>query len=158
MATGSAIADQFLIWIDSTIAGWVTNNPGVAILTINGYCNDSASSMINSVTIGTAINTQQVTETVNKGVTMLTPQQASVAGEGGTGSIAVTVGGGVPYTAVPDQPWITASIAGNTVNWTAEANPDPGGRSGMIRVGGDLGQVQYFTLTQAGSPPPEVKR
>ncbi len=81
----------------------------------------------------------------------LWPQaNASFGSAGGDGSAYVLCGGGCPWTATSNAPWLT--ITGGTpgsgegeVTYSVAANAAADGRSGTLTLGG-----QTFTVTQAG--------
>jgi hypothetical protein len=80
----------------------------------------------------------------------ISPTSTSAPAGASTGSIAVTVASGCPWTAVSNAPWITVTSgasgsANGTVNYSMAANPAGTGRSGTITVAG-----QTFTVTQSG--------
>lgn len=81
----------------------------------------------------------------------ISPTSASYAAAGGSGTVAVTAGGGCAWTAASNASWITitsgSSGSGNgSVAYTVAANAGTSSRSGTLTVAGST-----FTVTQAGT-------
>ena len=78
-----------------------------------------------------------------------TPSSSSlnVAAAGGSGTITVTASPAtcVSPTASSNVSWATASVSGNTVNWSVAANSGTDSRTGSLNVAG-----QIVTITQSG--------
>jgi hypothetical protein len=71
-----------------------------------------------------------------------------VAGMGGNGSIAITPSSSTcgPPTASSNVSWATATVSGNTVNWTVNANSGSGSRIGSFTVAGET-----IAINQSGT-------
>lgn len=81
----------------------------------------------------------------------LDPMSADFSSGGGTGAIAVSDPGVCGWTAVSNEPWIIVTngdsgVGAGTVEYTVEAKPTPGDRTGTLLISGLL-----FTVDQEGS-------
>jgi uncharacterized protein (TIGR03437 family) len=84
----------------------------------------------------------------------ISPTSASIAADGGSGSVTVTAPSGCAWTAASNANWITITSgvpgAGNgTVQYSVAANTSTSSRTGTLTIAG-----QTFTVTQAGAAPP----
>ncbi len=84
----------------------------------------------------------------------ISPTSASIAADGGSGSVTVTAPSGCAWTAASNANWITitsgAPGAGNgTVQYSVAANTSTSSRTGTLTIAS-----QTFTATQAGAAPP----
>lgn len=89
---------------------------------------------------------------------ILTPSSGLFAANGGTGSIAVNLNGGCPWTAVSNANWISITSGSNgagsgTVGYSVAANGTSSSRSGSITIAGltfnvtqTAGQAQSIEL------------
>ncbi|HEY9232238.1 MAG TPA: BACON domain-containing carbohydrate-binding protein, partial [Blastocatellia bacterium] len=76
----------------------------------------------------------------------LNPSSATYAAAGGSSSVSVTALAGCVWTPVSNVAWITVAGTGSgngTFNYTVQANPDSGPRTGTVTVGSAT-----FTVTQ----------
>lgn len=75
------------------------------------------------------------------------PATLTVAPEGASGSVSVTIPAGcAAASADSDVSWASVSMAGNTANWSVNANPSSAARAGALNVAG-----QTVAITQAGA-------
>ena len=147
--TGSALADQYIAWVDRVLASWVTNNPTEVITSITSGTTDSPTAYSNNMSVLTATGRNYAfTESQQKGVISVTPPSATAPAAGGTGTCTVVTSPGAVWTATSDQAWLTATVAGAVVTWTAAANTDTVSRVGILRLGGETGQSVQFVVTQ----------
>jgi hypothetical protein len=136
-------------WTATSNAPWLSVTSG-ASGSGNGTVRFSAASTNGGSRSGTITIAGQ-TFTVNQGSGCsfsISPISANAAGGGGTGSVAVTAGGGCSWTAASNASWLTVTSGGSgsgngTVQYSAAANTG-GARSGTLTIGG-----QTFTVNQA---------
>jgi glucose/arabinose dehydrogenase len=77
----------------------------------------------------------------------LLPTAQHFAAAGGTGAVAVTVGGACSWTATSNVPWLTIA-AGATGNGSGAVNYTVGANAGLARTGTLTIAGQTFTVTQ----------
>ncbi len=81
------------------------------------------------------------------------PAVFSISGDGGSGTIGLSTGGGCQWSAVSQTPWISittpSGTSGGNVGFTVAANPSTIPRSGTVQAGNGVSAVT-FTVNQAG--------
>src|SRR5262245_39683453 len=139
-------------WVATSNAGWITITSGSSgagagtvsySVAANGGAQRSGTITINSQSfnITQAPNPASCSYALNK-------TSESVREHGGSGALALTTGGGCPWTASSDAGWlsVTSAPSGNgpaTITYSVAANSGQQ-RVGVITIGG-----QTFTVTQA---------
>ena len=88
--------------------------------------------------------------TATPAICTLSPAGANFAAGGGSGAFTVTVSAPCPWAATSSDTWVhttSTGTASGTVNYTVDANAGTSGRSGSIKVAG-----QVFAISQDGEP------
>ena len=102
-----------------------------------------------SHTVNTPAGSSTVTQVRNVGAVSIEPVSAAAIAAGATGTVTATVHpSDSTVTAVSDQIWLTVSVAGNVVTWTAAPNTGSQ-RFATVQIstaGGGL--MQPFTVNQ----------
>ena len=139
-------------WTATTSTSWITITAG-AERTGSGQVNFTvAPNTATSPRIGTLLIAERtfvVTQAANTCTYALTPANRTIGGEGGTGTITVSTGGGCPWTATTSQSWISVSgtgTAAGSVSYTVSRNAGATQRTGTISIG-----TQSFTITQSAT-------
>lgn len=131
-----------------TIAG-VPNAPTRVTLAGSGACSITASQAGNSIWAAANAVTQTFIVTAPSACTYaLKSPGASIALDGGSGTIDLVTGPACRWTAVSNAPWITITAGASgtdsgSIAWSAAANGTRSARTGTITVGG-----QTYTITQ----------
>ncbi len=117
-------------------------NPHVWTATANPDSNSRSSTL----TIGD--KTYTITQAGSLGSASLSPTSASATAAGASGNITVTP---TPttytsWTVTGNPAWLSVTISGATVNWTAPANNSVTARSATLAIGD-----KTFSLTQSGA-------
>ncbi len=169
-ADGPGASGAIQVTASSPSLTWsaVTSNQDVVILTTssgtgNGAIqytvrpNPLATSRTATITVtpGQGGAAMTVTVTLAGGVLTISPASASVAGTGGSGSIALTTNDpALRWTVSADQSWVTITSGGQgtgsgQIQWTAAANTTNSSRTSTISVTPSGGTAQLSTITQA---------
>ena len=138
-------------WTATSNASWLSVTSG-ANGSGNGTVRFTAASTNGGSRSGTITIAGQ-TFTVNQGSGCsfsISPTSGNAAAGGGTGSVAVSAGGGCSWTAGSNASWLTVTSGGSgsgngTVQYSAAANSG-GARSGTLTIAG-----QTFTVNQAST-------
>ena len=144
---------DYIAFIQRVSDSWLEDG-GVAadVRSMNSSASRSPNSMNYTHTIATAAGSTTVTESQNLGVVEADPKTFSVAAAGGTGTSALTIfpTGTVATAESTDASWLTATITGTTLTWTAAANAGPGARTAQLNVRtGPDSFAQTLTFNQA---------
>ncbi|HVM62490.1 MAG TPA: leucine-rich repeat protein [Verrucomicrobiae bacterium] len=138
-------------WTASSDSAWLhTTSTGTGKGTVDYSfdANSGTTSRTGNITVGG--QTFPVTQAAVGGCSYsLSPTNASVACESGSGAIYVTAGSGCAWSAASDSAWLHTSSTGTgsgTVNYSYDGNPYSEPRTGNITVGG-----LTFPVAQAGS-------
>jgi uncharacterized protein (TIGR03437 family) len=136
-------------WTAAATAAWLTVSPasgaGSATLTLSaGAAPAATEGRTASVTAGSAsLSVSQPPAPCN--TQLVAASNAVVPAAGGAGTLTVNTSC-TSWTATSTAPWLRLSIAGNTVSYTADANPSAQMRTGEIRAG-----QAVVAVTQAGA-------
>ena len=141
-------------WSATSEAPWITVTSGASGLgsgtaNFTVAANTVTSSRSGTLTIaGTTFN---VTQAAASCTYSISPASGSFAGSGGTGSTAVTAGGGCAWSATSNAAWVivTAGATGSgpgNVQFSVEANASSSSRNGTLTIAG-----RTYTVTQGGA-------
>ncbi len=112
--------------------------------------NSSVQQRVGTISVNGGLATFTVTQAGITCTNSLTPNNATVANTGGSGSIAMTTQSGCSWTATANESWIqvnpTAGQNNGTLNYSVQANPDGVSRTGTITIGS-----ANFTITQGAA-------
>jgi subtilisin family serine protease len=138
--------DDFKSWTVAGQPAWLTTSITGNIVTWTAAPNPSVAPRTATLSIGD--KAFSLTQSGVAGSVTLSPPAATAPAAGATGSITVTPTP-TDYTTwtISGQPaWLTLSGSGNTISWTATANPSVNPRSATVTIGD-----KTFALTQSGA-------
>ena len=134
-------------WISISFGGGTANPSTVGY---NVQTNTSVQQRVGTISINGGLATFTVTQAGIICTNSLTPNNATVANSGGSGSIAMTTQNGCSWTAVSNESWIqvspTAGQNSGMIGYSVLANPDSTSRTGTITIGSAT-----FSITQAAA-------
>ena len=144
--------DDYIAFIRKSTETWALDNDPATITGFNSSASFAPQTVSYMHTISTPSGSSTMTSTRNVGVVALVPNNVNVAAAGGTGTATATVtpAGTAITTESSDPSWLTATVEGNVVTWTAAANPEPIGRTATIRLAtGPQSFSQMLVVTQS---------
>ena len=144
-------------WSPSTTDDWVfitseESGTGPGVVSYGVRDNTTGSPRQGSITVGgVSFTIVQDGGTLGDCVYVLNPLSANFNAGGGTGSIQLSTEERCAWEATTAESWITITsqvvgIGNGTVTYSINSNPGPGGRAGIITIGG-----QQFKVKQKGS-------
>jgi uncharacterized repeat protein (TIGR01451 family) len=145
-----AITPAGAAWTAISSAGWLTPTPatGTGAGSISFSYSANTTVMPRSATVsvfGQTISFIQAATAVG-----LSPTSAVVTATAGSGSVTLTTGSSVAWTAVSNSAWLTVTTpsgtGGGSVGYSYTANVGSAPRTGIIVIAG-----QPFAVTQAGT-------
>jgi subtilisin family serine protease len=137
---------DFKSWTVSGQPNWLTITTTENAVTWTAAPNPSVSPRTATLAIGD--KSFSLTQSGASGSVTLSPTTATAPAAGATGAITVTpTPADFTTWTVSGQPlWLTLSTAGNTITWTASANPSVSPRTATVTIGD-----KSFSLTQSGA-------
>ena len=147
---------DYIAFIQKVCDDWLADaeHDPATVTAMNSSVSLTPTTVNYSHTIANLTGSQTVTEQQNLGVVSVTPSSASVGAAGGTGTaVALVAPTDTPVIAESsDASWLTASVAGTTVTWTAAANGTGASRSASIRLStSPQSYAQALMITQAAT-------
>ena len=163
--TGSGVSNETVTttsncsWTGASGAGWITitaGNSGMGNGTVS-YAVAANTGPARSGTLTIAGQSITINQPSNCSYG-LSPTSTNLTANGGTGSVAVTTGGGCTWTAVSNVGWLgiisgSSGTGNGTVNFSVGSNPGPV-RTGTLTIAGQtvtISQANGCTYTLSGT-------
>ena len=144
--TVTAADPSLAAWSVSGQPSWLSVDVSVNPHVWTASANSDPNPRTATLTIGD--QTYSITQVGSPGTVILSLSSAAAAAAGATGTITVTPtpSSYTSWTVTGNPAWLSVSISGSTVNWTAQSNNSVTARSAALTIGD-----KSFTLNQAGA-------
>ncbi len=134
-------------WISISFGGGTANPSTIGY---NVQANTTVQQRVGTISVNGGLATFTVTQPGITCTNSLSPNSASVANTGGSGSTAMTTQNGCSWTAVANDSWIqvnpSAGMNSGAISYSVAANPDAASRTGTITIGSAT-----FSITQGAA-------